>query len=486
MRRWHTLGMSKKTLNAENLATLGAERLAQLLIEVSTGSADIKRRLRLELSHNLGPQELGRDVRKRLVTLRRSQSTIGWRKRKAFVKDLQTQSEMIIQRIAPDDAALGFDLLWQFIELAPAVHTRTDDKTGDISDMFHAALTAIGPIAERALLDPKSLGDRVWDAVSDSGFGEFDGIIAVLAKPLGPTGFAQLKTRVDAYEAEPLAQPDMDHEALAFLRALRSETGNYHAEQKARLIRAIRQDIAEAEGDTDTLIAQYSPAALRHPATAAEIARLLMAQGRNEDALTRLQSAPPDGPDDGMDDWDSAYIDCLLALDRADDAQSFRWESFLNTLNKDALRAHLALLPDFDDVEAEDRARQHAQTFHDMGRALQFLTDWPDAPGLSQLVQDRVLDLLGTPNQARVDAAETLRLRYPLSAVLVWRSLIADILNSGDRLSYAQAADHLAECASMDAEIESYAGQPDHAAFLTALQAHHGQKALFWKQVAKV
>lgn len=36
---------SKTTLNAKNLETLGAERLAELLIEISTGSAVAKRRL---------------------------------------------------------------------------------------------------------------------------------------------------------------------------------------------------------------------------------------------------------------------------------------------------------------------------------------------------------------------------------------------------------------------------------------------------------
>jgi hypothetical protein len=39
--------MSKKTLNKANLADLGVDHLAGLLIEVSQGSADIKRRLRL-------------------------------------------------------------------------------------------------------------------------------------------------------------------------------------------------------------------------------------------------------------------------------------------------------------------------------------------------------------------------------------------------------------------------------------------------------
>jgi hypothetical protein len=79
--------MSKKTLNEANLEALGAGRLAHLLIEVSTGSAEIKRRLRLELSHSLGPEELARDVQKRLTSIRRSTSFVGWRKRKALIKD---------------------------------------------------------------------------------------------------------------------------------------------------------------------------------------------------------------------------------------------------------------------------------------------------------------------------------------------------------------------------------------------------------------
>ena len=42
---------SKTTLNAKNLEALGAERLAQLLIEVSTGNAAAaKRKLRMALA----------------------------------------------------------------------------------------------------------------------------------------------------------------------------------------------------------------------------------------------------------------------------------------------------------------------------------------------------------------------------------------------------------------------------------------------------
>ena len=93
--------MSKKTLNTDNLEALGAKKLADLLIEVSTGSADIKRRLRLELSHNLGSSELVHAIRKRLVTLRKSNSFVSWRKRKALIKDIDTQVIMIVKKVAP-------------------------------------------------------------------------------------------------------------------------------------------------------------------------------------------------------------------------------------------------------------------------------------------------------------------------------------------------------------------------------------------------
>ena len=49
---------SKKTLNTKNFEALGAQRLAELLIEVSTANAAVKRRLRLELAGAQSPKSL--------------------------------------------------------------------------------------------------------------------------------------------------------------------------------------------------------------------------------------------------------------------------------------------------------------------------------------------------------------------------------------------------------------------------------------------
>ena len=67
---------SKKALNARNLEALGAERLAELLIEISTGKSGAKRLLRLELAGAEGTAELAREVRRRLATIGRSRGSL--------------------------------------------------------------------------------------------------------------------------------------------------------------------------------------------------------------------------------------------------------------------------------------------------------------------------------------------------------------------------------------------------------------------------
>ncbi len=51
---------SKKALNVRNLEALGAERLAELLIEISKGRTVARRLLRLELAGTEGTAELAR------------------------------------------------------------------------------------------------------------------------------------------------------------------------------------------------------------------------------------------------------------------------------------------------------------------------------------------------------------------------------------------------------------------------------------------
>ncbi|MEY8120280.1 DUF6880 family protein [Falsihalocynthiibacter sp. BN13B15] len=476
------LGMSKKTLNKTNLEALGAEQLAALLIEVSTGSAEIKRRLRLELSHNLGASELAREVRKRLVSLRKSTGFVSWRKRKALIKDLNTQVTMIAEKIAPEDPTTAFDLLWQFIEIAPSTYERVDDSRGDVGDVFRSAIEQFEDIASRAMVDPAALADRVWIALQDNGYGEWDGIIPLMSPTLGAAGLARLKANVQTYAVAPLEVEEEDHEAIQFLRQLRGGS-TYADERKASFVKGCLQEIALAAGDTNAYIAQYSDEDLKRKDISAEVAMLLLAEDRPEGALDLLLDADQDGRTLGRDEWDAAYIACLTVLERIEEAQAHRWACFAATLNQEHLRQYLKLLPDFEDVEVEDAAKTHALSFPSFSTALEFCITWPDLLTAAQLIETRADEINGDHYLLLTPAAEVLRVRYPLAAALLWRAMIDFTLGQGCSTRYGHAADHLADCTSVDAEIADYRGFFPHDRYLQTLQTQHDRKSSFWAKV---
>lgn len=69
-------------------------------------------------------------------------------------------------------------------------------------------------------------------------------------------------------------------------------------------------------------------------------------------------------------------IDLLEAEGRKGDAQTLRWTLFERDLSAHVLR-DLRCLPDFEDVEALDRAFAHAAAFPDFEAGLALLMDWP-------------------------------------------------------------------------------------------------------------
>ena len=471
--------MSKKTLNKANLADLGADRLADLLIEISQGSADIKRRLRLELSHSLGATELAHEVRKRLTSLRKSKSFVSWRKRKALVKDLDTQVVMIVDKIAPDDPIIAFELLWQFIKLAPSLYERTDDRRGDIGEVFRSAILHFADIAPCTDIDSKILADHVWRRVSDNGYGEWDGIISILAPTLGRAGLSYLKESVERFADTPLSKPEVELEAILFLRELRGEA-DHSAERKQRFVQQCLQEIATASGDTDAYIGQYSSEDLRNKVVAAEVAMLLLKDSKAKDALVLLSNVTDDGGSFGQEQWDDAYISTLTVLGRHNGAQAHRWLCFENRLSVDHLRAFLKGLPDFEDVEAEDRARAYALTYPDVLRALHFCLKWSDLSTAAQLVKARADELDGDNYELLTPAADALRERHPLAATLLWRAMIDFTLIEGRASRYGHAACHLNDCDAVAPEVGTFDAFPSHDRFVDELRVRHERKSSFW------
>ena len=136
----------------------------------------------------------------------------------------------------------------------------------------------------------------------------------------------------------------------------------HEMEERARqsTVEMALKDIADVQGDVDGFIAQYDPKTRKVPKIAAEIAQRLLAAGRAGDALGFIERAEVDEARWIPPEWQDARLAVLEALDRKDEAQAFRWECFERDLSGEHLRAYLKRLPDFEDIEAEERAMAHA------------------------------------------------------------------------------------------------------------------------------
>lgn len=128
----------KKTVTLENLVVLGPERLAAILVDLADADAEVKRRLRLELAAQVGGDSIAAEIGKRITALKSARSFVDWQKRRDFVKDLDLQRTMIVERVAQTRPDLALDLMWRFMALAEPVINRVDDSNG-----FAAALRAI-------------------------------------------------------------------------------------------------------------------------------------------------------------------------------------------------------------------------------------------------------------------------------------------------------------------------------------------------------
>ena len=173
---------SKKTLNTRNLEALGAERLAELLIEICKGRPAARRLLRLELAGALGTAELAREVRHRMTTIRRSRAVIDSRRRRDLVDDLELCRRTIVDRIAVEDAAEALDLMWQYMGLANPIQNRLHYTDETIAGAFSASDP--GAIASAASPDPRKLADRAFEALTQNAHGQFDGLIGALTPAL--------------------------------------------------------------------------------------------------------------------------------------------------------------------------------------------------------------------------------------------------------------------------------------------------------------
>jgi len=476
---------SKKTFNKRNLEALGAERLAELLMEVSTGNAGVKRRIRLELASAQSPIEVTKEIRKRLTTIARSRSFVDWQNRRGLVEDLETQRRAIVDQVAKTDPGEGLELMWRFMALANSVFARCDDSSGTVGSIFHAACRDLGQIAQAAKVSPDELVDRAFNALIDNDYGQYDELIAVLSPTLGPRGLAQLKQRFIDLSKEPLEKPkDKDRKVIGWGGGGPIYADDVAARHHESVIRLALEEIADAQGDVDAYIAQQSDKAKTVPKIAAEIAQRLLKAGRAKEAWSAINAVDENRAGWIPYEWEEVRLEVMEALGRKEEAQAFRWQCFERKLSRAHLGAYLRRLPQFEDVDAEERAMATALRFSEVHQALAFLVSWPALEKAAALVLARAKEIDGDHYEVLSPAADALAGKYPLAATLLLRAMIDFALNHNRVKRYRHAARHLAECESLAATVGNFGNFEPHERYSARLKSDHGRKTAFWSLVS--
>ena len=472
---------SETTLNANNLAGLGADRLAELLLELANGDAATKRQLRMELASRNGG-DVGAEIRKRLASIAKSRSFIDWRKIRGLAHDLDMQRTAIMAHVAPTKPAEAFDLLWRMLEMAPKIYERCDDSNGTIGAVISMALADLGTVAGQAKLEPGKLAERALEGVCTNDYGQFDGLIALMAEALGQHGLGLLKVRFEELSAKPPPKPGKDERRIiGYSSGGPIYEDDFEARHHARTVKSALTEIADALGDVDGYIARFSDEDRSNPAIAAGIAERLLAANRAEEAMTTLCGAEAISRNGGhWPDWLRVKIDVLDALGQVDEAQTERWAIFERTLSSEYLRSFLNRLPDFDDEEAETKALAHVQKYESFHQALWFLIDWPSPDLAAELVLARHGELDGNHYGLLTPAADALEQSHPLAATLMLRAMIGYSLDKAKSTRYGHAARHLQTCEYLAKRIDTFGEHFDHAAFVADLRLRHGRKSGFW------
>lgn len=464
---------SKTTLNAKNLEALGTQRLAALLIEISTGSAASKRRLRIELAGLQSSEEVIREITKRLAAIDRSRSKIGWRQVKTLKKDLDTQWKVITDIIAPNDPTEALEVMWRFMDLASSVLARTTDTNGTLLTVFHLACKDLGTIAAKANPDPTALAARAFSALHNNEYGQYDGLIPALGVALQRQGMDQLKSLFVAELKDLKSAMANNNRRISYADGLEQRM------HEAAVRTSLRQ-IADAQGDVDAFIETHSDDGTS-PLIAVEIASRLLAAGRSREALDSLERAGRVAGEPLPFEWEAIYADTLEKLERNDNAQTLRWQWFERNLSGKHLRAFLKRLPDFDDMEAEEKALSYVTTYTDAHQALRFLLTWPDLEKAARLVISREAKLNGDDYELLSLAADTLRNSFPIASSIALRTMIDFTLGRNRAARYRHAARQLTELETISAEIADFGSILPHDAYLAKLRTQHRTKIRFWK-----
>lgn len=452
----------KPSLSHDALLLLGAEKLAQIILDEAEGNPSFRKRVNAALAGTNGPDAVGKLIDRRLSALERARAMISWEKERAFAEDLQATVTTILKELGPLSKAHAVQRLVRFVDTHGSVFDRIDDSNGRIQQVYWDAVEAMPDLVKQ--LVPKDLAimpERLMTSLAKDSHG-LAHAMAVSVIPLLPA------TVLSDWDA----------------RLERVTEGN---------VLEIRQAIADARGDLDLYLAleERRPAYRQNPLQAAE---RLLAANRLVEALAWVRcerkgglayasaSDIADGRINRVHDLEKVGCEAriLEAMKDRPAAQALRWAAFESTLNAAILRDYIQKLDDFAEFDELDKAFAFVAKSSQAYCALDFFLQWPRLDLAAKLILDKSDHWDGRNYDALLSAAKMVEPDYPLAATVLYRALLTNILDRGKSQAYGHGARYLAKLGELSKIVPEDPRIETHVTYVRGLKKAHERKAGFW------
>ena len=463
----------KPALSTDKLKDLGIGKLAQLVLDEAERNVGFGRQVKAALAGKFGPEAIAKLIDRRLSGLVRAKSFIEWDKARAFADDLHSLTDTITTELGPAAPALAIDRLLRFIATHEQVFERVDDSSGRVQDAYYQAIAATGDLAPNLpASEADALPDKIMTALGESTHGYLTNVTKAVAPHLPQDSLVRWDADLTVAITERLAEE----------AARKSDGWSYSmTSQWAEM----RQILASARGDLDLLITlelKKKP----HMQDTLAIAAQLLEVGRSAEALEWVRKPGRRTfvqTDDGLSpERVSLEARILDAIGDKAAAQALRWRCFETGLSADILREYLKQLPDFEDIEAEDRAHALALENAEPEVALQFFLDWPRLDLAAKLIAMHPHRWDGGAWHILPKVAGLLEHDHSLAATILYRALLDNILDRARSKAYGHGAKYLGKLTLLASESDpSRPGEMvDHATYLAKLKTAHARKSGFW------
>ncbi|MDR3180006.1 MAG: hypothetical protein LBT70_03855 [Holosporaceae bacterium] len=436
-------------------------------------------------------------IKKEISSLKRSRHFIDYYEARDFSPCLDDIRDSILN-LSKKHPKEAFVLMKNFMESHESVMDRCDDSDGDISGSYIEACDKFAEVGKMANISIDEAVELVFEMFMKDSYGIYDGIIRSFRDVLKNEGLELLKSKLlsQLSEEKIRSQAAKKKEYFDSQRMVNLKTGEVISfssekcrtkaiEDISRNIKIGLCEIADCRSDVDEYIrgCVFPKTAYNYDdfynSDKIGIASRLLEQNRAPEALEWLNAINKDSRDS---ETIKLRIAALESLNRKEEAQQERISWFNSTLDHKVFKEIMVhATPQFQEEFQEEAIK----TVFNSGRvstALDFFVQGKFIDECSTLVLSKIDLLSGEGYYSLRPAAQILRDKYPLSATLLYRKLIAYIMDGAKSRYYDYAVKDLMACEELSRRICEYKAFKSHEEYFSEFQEKHKKKSAFWSK----